>query len=982
MNDLTLKKCHPTFKSLGRSSINALNIEVEHFEHQHTGAMHYHMEADDPENVFLVALRTVPTDSTGVAHILEHTALCGSERFPVRDPFFMMLRRSLNTFMNAFTSSDWTAYPFATQNRKDFGNLLEVYLDAVFFSRLDQLDFCQEGHRLEFDESDNTDSNLVFKGVVYNEMKGAMSSITSTLWQTLCHHLFPNSTYHFNSGGDPVKIPDLTYEKLLDFYQTHYHPSNSIFMTYGNIPAIEHQTVFEEKVLSRFERLKDRIEVKAESRFKAPAKITETYAYDSKEPAAQKTHIVIAWLLGESTNLLQRLEAQLLASALLDNSAAPLRHFLETTPMGLAPSPLCGIEDSMREMVFCCGLEGSEAEYVEKLELEIVETLKTVASLGIPEKRLEAVLHQLELQQREITGDSYPYGLSLILQGLSFATHYKSPVNALDIEDTIRKLQENIKNPKYIRDLAENLLLKNNHRITLTLAPDTELSEYRNRLEMERLKTIKESLSTTEKKELVKLAADLRDRQMSQDDESVLPKLGLKDVPNSTDDIDFTAQKIKNFNFTSYNRGTNGLIYQQAIRKYPHLDTEELKLTPYYITLLTELGINGKDYLSIQERQSDSVGSIHAFSSFYAKINDEQDTSANLVLSSNALARNLEKQTLLMTETINEVSFVETDRIRDIISQKRAMAEQSVTGNGHSLAMIAACAGMSPVAELNHKLSGLEATKELRRLDKTLSDNATLLSLTKELKTLHEKFRNIPIDLLLIAEETNLKEMMTKIPELWKKNEEIANYKEDLILSKIREKRGEFWIADTQVNFCAKAYPTVPSDHPDSAPLTVLGGFLRNGFLHRAIREQGGAYGGGASQDSSIAAFRFFSYRDPRLSETLDDFEKSIYWLLEEKHDESALEQAILGVISSLDKPGSPAGDAKRHFHNQLSGRTHDFRENFRKKVLDVKLSDLRNVTEKYLKPELSSTAILSNSKSKDNNQAMIESLDLNVKKL
>ena len=208
MNDLSLKKCHPAFKSLGRSNINALNIKVEHFEHSQTGAMHYHLEADDSENVFLVALRTVPTNSTGVAHILEHTALCGSERFPVRDPFFMMLRRSLNTFMNAFTSSDWTAYPFATQNKKDFGNLLEVYLDAVFFSRLDRLDFCQEGHRLEFDESNNTDTNLVFKGVVYNEMKGAMSSITNTLWQTLCHHLFPNNTYHFNSRGDPAKIPD------------------------------------------------------------------------------------------------------------------------------------------------------------------------------------------------------------------------------------------------------------------------------------------------------------------------------------------------------------------------------------------------------------------------------------------------------------------------------------------------------------------------------------------------------------------------------------------------------------------------------------------------------------------------------------------------------------------------------------------------------------------------------------------------------
>ena len=200
---------HPAFEFVRRHAIDSLNIVVEEYRHRKTGAPHFHLAADSDENVFLVGLRTVPTDSTGVAHILEHTVLCGSERYPVRDPFFMMIRRSLNTFMNAFTSSDWTAYPFASQNRKDFFNLMDVYLDAVFFSRLHELDFAQEGHRVEFEQPDNPQSPLVFKGVVFNEMKGAMSSPTSTLWQTLTEHLFPTTTYHYNSGGDPAHIPDL-----------------------------------------------------------------------------------------------------------------------------------------------------------------------------------------------------------------------------------------------------------------------------------------------------------------------------------------------------------------------------------------------------------------------------------------------------------------------------------------------------------------------------------------------------------------------------------------------------------------------------------------------------------------------------------------------------------------------------------------------------------------------------------------------------
>ena len=207
-----LPAAHPAFVPIRQATIESLNITVQQYEHRATGASHYHIAADNTENVFLVALRTVPEDSTGVAHILEHTALCGSEHFPVRDPFFMMLRRSLNTFMNAFTSSDWTAYPFASQNRKDFNNLLDVYLDAVFFARLDPLDFAQEGHRVEFSEPQNADSDLVFKGVVFNEMKGAMSSVSSTLWAALSKNLFPTTTYHYNSGGDPENIPDLSYE--------------------------------------------------------------------------------------------------------------------------------------------------------------------------------------------------------------------------------------------------------------------------------------------------------------------------------------------------------------------------------------------------------------------------------------------------------------------------------------------------------------------------------------------------------------------------------------------------------------------------------------------------------------------------------------------------------------------------------------------------------------------------------------------------
>ncbi len=369
---------NPAFELLREQDIPSLKVRYQEFRHRVTGAQHIHLAASNKENVFLVALRTVPMDSTGVAHILEHTALCGSEKYPVRDPFFMMIRRSLNTFMNAFTSSDWTAYPFASQNKKDFNNLLDVYLDSVFFARLDPLDFAQEGHRLEFADASDTSSELTFKGVVYNEMKGAMSSINSTLWQTMSKYLYPTSTYHYNSGGEPADIPDLTYDQFKAFYQTHYHPSNAIFVTFGDIPAAEHQQHFEEHALHRFEKLDCHIAVNDEQRYTEPQYFEETYAHEGGETdgdqdsTANSTHVVLSWLLGDSTDLQATMQARLLSSVLLDNSGSPLQKALETTDLGTSPSPMCGLEDSQKELCFACGIEGSNPESADAIEALIL----------------------------------------------------------------------------------------------------------------------------------------------------------------------------------------------------------------------------------------------------------------------------------------------------------------------------------------------------------------------------------------------------------------------------------------------------------------------------------------------------------------------------------------------------------------------------------------------------------------------------------
>ena len=936
--------------------IPSLNLSVEEYRHPGTGALHLHLSSDSPENVFMVALRTVPEDSTGVAHILEHTALCGSERYPVRDPFFMMLRRSLNTFMNAFTSSDWTAYPFATQNRKDFGNLLDVYLDAVFFSRLDPLDFAQEGHRVEF-ENDDRDQALTFKGVVFNEMKGAMSSTPSVLWDRLCFELFPSNTYHFNSGGDPEAIPDLTYQQLRDFYAEHYHPSNAIFLTFGDIPAADHQRVFESAVLHRFDALDRQVEVALETAFTEPRSATHTYAMDPEEDVQNKTHLIMGWKLGESADLTAMLEAQLVASVLMENSASPLMHYLETTELGTAPSPLCGLEESMREMVFCCGIEGSDMGHAVAFEAAVLDCINSVAEHGIAAEKVEAILRQIELHQREVGGDGMPYGLNLMLRALGAATHYGDAVSALDLEPVIATLRERLTSPDYIPTLLRRLLVDNPHRVRLVVEPDATLSAQRDAAETARLDAMKASLDEAQTADVLDLAARLRERQAQKDDPNVLPRVALTDIPAeiSSPIPDITQTVAPHYRYTA---GTNGLVYQQWVSQLPALTDAEQQHLPLVTGLMAEVGTEGLTYLQAQDRHSATVGSLGASVSSRAHREDEQSCDRYLVLSSKALADRIDEQLALMSDTLQGARFDEHTRIRDLISQIRARRDQGITGSGHALAMSAACAGMSPLARLSHEQGGLEGIRRIRALDDSLHSDSELASLAGSLGAIQQKLASAGgRQLCTIADEPNIAAASLAAESAMG----ALSSSETSIWSSapIREQRQEVWVTNTQVNFCARAYPTVPSGHPDAPILTVLGAFLRNGFLHRSIREQGGAYGGGASHDANLAAFRFFSYRDPRLADTLADFDASLAWLMETKHDALALEEAILSVVASLDKPGSPAGEAKQHFHECLFGRTAEHRKIFRAGIVNTQIDDMRRVADTYLRGDLASTAVV-----------------------
>ena len=936
------------------ANVESLGLQLQEYHHQRTGAVHFHLQANDPNNAFTVAFRTVPTDSTGVAHILEHTTLCGSQRFPVRDPFFMMMRRSLNTFMNAFTSADTTAYPFATRNRKDFENLLQVYLDAVFFPHLHELDFAQEGHRLEFKDSDDASSGLEFKGVVYNEMKGALSAPTTRLWFQLQAGLFPSTTYHFNSGGDPTDIPELSYEDLKAFHARHYHPSNAIFMTYGDFPVDQHQRHFEQWALRHFSDSTPPLEIRDEQRFVEPGRVEFSYPAAADE-LVDHTQIVMGWLLGYSADLQHLLECFFLNSALLQNSASPLLAALETSEIGSGPSELCGIDSSFREVVFTCGIDGSNPESADEFEKLVFDVLRDVADAGVSEGQVEAVLNRLELGQREMAID-YPYGLQLMSRMLPAAVHHGDPLALLDLDEPLAQLRTAAQQPGYLQALVRRLLIDNPHRVTAVMRPDTELAARIAGEEQARLKTIESGLDDNGRAAIVERARQLQIRQDAQDDPDILPQLTLDDIPADLTIPVGKQMAVDAVPATWFPAATNGLVHQQVVVDLPAWSEQELQLLPLFLSMAMETGSNGEDYLATQKRRG-LIGVTLAYHSVRGQVYDPQEVKAYAVLAGKGLFRNQQALTEFLRDGFLTPRFDELARIRDLTSQYRTAVEMSISDEGHSLAMIAAQAGIAAGGYIVNLLDGPVAITRLKALDDSLEDPAALARFAEGLANMHAKLLDQPRRVLAIGEATAESAIRDSVQSCWSGQPppgEGSRFAVPAVASRIQEA----WLTNTQVNFCARVYPTVPATHPDAAALVVLGPFLREGFVHGAIREKGGAYGGGTNYNADAGSFRFYSYRDPRLDETLRDFDAAVAWV-QDAHTQSELEEAILAVMRGIDTPRSPAGEAIQAFIHRLQGYTPEFRRDFRQRSLQVTLDALRHVAATYLVPDNASTAVI-----------------------
>ena len=917
--------------------IKLLDLNAQIYTESEFKCKHIHLDSKSDEKVFMVAFRTIPEDSTGVAHILEHTALCGSKKYPVRDPFFMMIRRSLNTFMNAFTSSDWTAYPFATQNDKDFKNLLSVYLDSSFFPNLDELDFLQEGHRLEFSENTNSDSELEIKGVVFNEMKGAMSSISSQLWHGLSKHLYNSSTYKHNSGGNPENIIDLTHEYLVDFHRKHYHPSNATFFTFGNVNPSEVQEFISQNVLSDFEPSNNSISVKNEERISKPKTVTEFY--NPMPDDENNHHVVLSWLLGESHDPVELLESFLVSNILLDNSASPLRKILENTDLGKSLSPLTGLEADHKELVFAAGLEGVSSNKQIEVEDLILGCLKDIVSSGIPKDLIESSLHQLEIKQREITGSGMPYGLQIMLSCLPACIHNDDPLKVLDLDSSFNVIKNNLKKDNYIESLIEKKIISNPHRVNYCLAPDVDFNSKNEKKIKEKINKKSKNLSIKDKERIIELTKNLKLRQEKSDNPELLPKVTKDDIPKTRAYCKSVSNKDDNKNYF-YKVGTNGITYHSIILPCSPLTNDEYKIASLFTNTLTDVGIGNQGYEEVQKIQSALTGGISA--NFILIPNDDNlSHSLGLKITSKSLEEKEKEMQDLMIETAKNANFSDKNRVKDMLNFISSDIEKSLIQNGHILSMSNAAAQINNISATSDNVLGINFISNTSELSKKIDKKLELEKYIELLESIKNKINPIP-SFTFTASSLDMNKSKINFEHNNKNNSFDTQSYFDI------QEESVGWITGAQVTYCAEAFPTVDFFHEDAPALSVLGAVLRNGYLHSAIREKGGAYGSGAMQDSNNKVFKFFSYRDPRCTETFEDFKKSREWSLKNITQEQ-LDEGILGIISSIDKPLSPYGEAMSDFSMNLERKNVEKRLEIRSMVKSCTLADLKNVSQKYL---------------------------------
>ncbi|XP_006874805.1 PREDICTED: presequence protease, mitochondrial [Chrysochloris asiatica] len=957
--------------------IPELFLTAVQLSHENTGARYLHLAREDKNNLFSVQFRTTPMDSTGVPHVLEHTVLCGSQKYPCRDPFFKMLNRSLSTFMNAFTASDYTLYPFSTQNPKDFQNLLSVYLDAAFFPCLRELDFWQEGWRLEHENPSDSQTPLIFKGVVFNEMKGAFTDNERIFSQHLQNRLLPDHTYSVISGGDPLCIPDLTWEQLKQFHATHYHPSNARFFTYGNFQLEKHLRQIDEEALSKFQKIEPSTSVPAQKPWDKPREYQITCGPDSLATNSSKqTTVSVSYLLPEITDIFEAFTLNLLSSLLIGGPNSPFYKALIESGLGTDFSPDVGYNGSTREAFFSVGLQGISEKDIQTVKNIIDRTFDEVIEKGFEDDQIEALLHKTEIQLKH---QSTSFGLMLTSFIASCWNHDGDPVELLKLGNQMAQFRECLKeNPKFLQEKVKRYFKNNQHKMTLSMRPDDKYYEKQTQMETEKLKQKVNSLSPKDKEQIYEKGLELRTQQSKPQDASCLPALKVSDIeptiPFTEVDVALSAGDIP----VQYcAQPTNGVVYFRAFSSLNTLPEELKPYVPLFCSVLTKLGCGILNYREQAQQIQLKTGGMTVSPRVLPDDSHLDTYEQGVLFSSLCLDRNLPDMMHLWSEIFNNPCFEEEEHFKVLVKMSAQDLSNGISDSGHLYASIRASRTLTPAGEIQETFNGMDQVRLMKRIAEMTDIKPILRKLPRIQKhVLNGDNMRCAVNATPQQLSQTEKAVESFIKNLSRSKKERKSVRPHVIEKPAHTSAGHtgssgsthvngaemirklitdptfkpcqmktHFLLPFPVNYVGECVRTVPYTHPDHASLKILARLMSTKFLHTEIREKGGAYGGGAKLGYN-GLFNFYSYRDPNSIETLQSFGKAIDWAKSGKFTQQDIDEAKLSVFSAVDSPVAPSDKGMDHF---LYGLSDEIRQAHREQLFAVSHDKLIDVSNKYL---------------------------------
>ena len=929
------------YEVLQTEELSDLKSKGTLLKHKKSGARVLLMENDDENKVFTIGFRTPPSDSTGVPHIMEHSVLCGSKEFPVKDPFVELVKGSLNTFLNAMTYPDKTVYPVASCNDKDFQNLMHVYMDAVFYPNIYQNDktFRQEGWSYKLD---NPDGELTISGVVYNEMKGAFSSPEGVLDRVVLNSLFPDNAYSVESGGDPEVIPELTYEQFLDFHRKYYHPSNSYIYLYGDMDMEEKLRWLDEKYLSDFENEPVDSEIHLQKPFTEMKEVVQEYSIASEESEEDNTYLSYNKVIGTTLDEKLYLAFEILDYALLSAPGAPLKKALLDAGVGKDISG--SYDNGVYQPIFSVISKNANVEQKEEFVRVIEDTLKDIVKNGINKKALRAGINYHEFRFREADFGNYPRGLMYGLQLFdSWLYDETKPFIHMQAIPTFEFLKEQVETG-YFEELIQKYLLDNTHGSIVIIKPERGRTARMDKELADKLQAYKDSLSKEEIDALVKATKELEEYQEEEsapEDLAKIPVLGREDISREIAPIYNKELETSGVKLVHHGVETNGIGYTALLFDLSGIPEEKL---PYISILQSVLGIiNTKnyEYSELFNEINVHTGGIGTSLELYTDVTKvkEKEFRATFEIKGKALYPKMDVLFSMMREILMESDLGDEKRLKEILAMLKSRLQMSFLSSGHTTAALRSLSYTSPMAKFKDDTDGIGYYEVVKELEENFEEKkAELIANLRQIAQQIFRKDNLIISYTSSADGlAPMEEAFAKIADTLHTEE-----KEAATLCEIHcVKRNEGFKTSSKVQYVARTGNFIDRGVEYTGALQILKVILSYDYLWQNVRVKGGAYGC-MSSFNRIGEGYLVSYRDPNLEKTMEIYEGVVDYLKNFNVDDRDMNKFIIGTISNIDRPMNPAAKGSRSMNLYMNHVSAEMIREERDQILDAQQSDIR----------------------------------------